>query len=274
MLEKVRVFLYLIDMKAILAVLVALVIYGSVDAQVRPADISLGIDIGNTRSGIFENSQREKRKIALFMEYSINDVISLEAYSSLETNDYFAYGYQIGLGAGGSWGSLFDHFYNTNYIGARIYPVENFSSQALQLRGKKNYGFYVSLGYRSDHYRRNEYLLTQVTQTITNTDGSTESVTVTDRFDTFGYDIRWGGMNFGGGFKLYHSKYMSSDLGIYTSAFFNEAVLTPYYNVNGSRRIISEPVWDNITDNMGAYISNGRGAEVRIVIAVNLDIRK
>ena len=261
--------------------LISLVICGSVSAQVKPADFSLGIDFGNTRSGIFENGTEKKRKIGMMAEYSLNDAVSLEGYYSFEANDYYAFNFAIGNAAGGAWGANFDHYYSTTYLGARVYPLDQYSSRSRELRGKPNYGFYMSLGYRMDQYKRNEYLITVMSQPQTDDEGNVYvdangvvlMEVVTDRFDRFGYTLNWRGLNFGGGWKMYHSKWISSDLGFYSSAFISNPSIKDYYSINGSRRIIPELIWEDMVDGIQAGAKNGRGLELRITVAVNLDIK-
>lgn len=251
--------------------------------QINPKNYSIGFDYGNSKTGMFDNRPQEDRRIGIQGEYTINRMFSAEVYWNAETNGYFPYGYAYGYGAGGFWGSKYDHIYTTTYVGGRLYFEENYHSTAISLRNKKNYGWYLSYGYRFDHYKRNEYLITtgsepvydQNGNPILNSDGSVLMTTFVERFDTFGYEIYMRGVNFGVGWKQFHSKWMYSDMGFYTSAFRRDNItVSPYYHQHKDLRIIPEPFWNAAMDAVQGAAKNGRGFEARIIIGFNLDFRR
>jgi hypothetical protein len=252
-------------------------------AQIKPKNYSIGIDYGNSKSGLFDNQARKDRQIGIQVEYTLNRMFSVEFYTNTDVNGYYQYSYAYGYGAAGILNTRFDHFYTTNYVGGRLYFEENYHSTAISLRNKKNYGWYLSYGYRFDHYRRNEYLMTTASEPvldqngdyILNSDGSILTSIVVDRFDTFGYDIYMGGVNFGVGWKQFHSKWMYSDMGFYSSAFFRDNIkVKGYYHQHMERRIIPEPFWNSALEAIEGAAKNGKGFEARIIIGFNLDIRR
>jgi len=251
------------------------------NGQIKLRDFSFGIDYNNTSLGVW--NYQERRRLGVMGEMNLTDMFSTEVYYYFDGDGYAPYTYTLGAGLNRDWGGgRFDRIYQEGYAGMRMYPLDNFHSQALALRNKEPYGVYVSYGYRVSLYNRNEFGLRTSSQPVlddngdyvTNDDGSVLNQNVVDNFDTWGYTLAQWGVNFGVGWKQYHNKFIYTDLGVYSSAFMKRQVTSSWYAVHIGDRIWSEEVYDDFIRTVETYSKNGRGFELRMILGINLDFRK
>lgn len=254
-------------------------VMNSVFGQLHPHKLSLNIDAGTPMQTWLDGS--EGYSFVSGVEYSINDVFSIEGMYNYDKDNYRAFSNDYGLGASqASRYEPYSNLYQEGYIGIRLYPEENYHSQALNLRRKKNYGWYFSFGYGGysykrknynfEHYQHNEWDTT-LNQNIVHTD----SVFL----HKHGYTIRNRGVQFGFGWKQYHSKFYYTELGVQSSAYVRENRATSFWKEEDPRRTQITPyyrddLWDNYTDHVGFFSKNGRGLFLRFTLGVNLDLRR
>lgn len=250
-------------------------------AQIQIDRIHLFLDYGNTVTGIVE--QVEQRKYGGGFEVRINSMFTWEGYYQFDGDGYSPFRYSLGLPAGDAWGNRFNRVYRSGYTGLRLYPAENYHSQALSLRRKKNYGWYFSFGYAFSDYTRREFALETESQPVydddgnpyINSDGSIVQQTVVTGFDKFSVGVFQWGQNFGFGWKQYHSKYMYTDFGVYSEAFFreNRKVRNSYTIIQGDG-IVPQDYWEEYLEFFNDFTKNGRGFVIRANIGINLDFRR
>jgi len=252
-----------------------------VSGQIQLRDFSIGFDYNNSSAGVW--NQSERRRLGLNSEMALNDVFSLETSYYFDGNGYAPFTYSLGAPLYKNWGGYkFNRIYQEAYVGMRMYPVDNFHSQALALRNKEPYGVYVSYGFRAAHYMRREFGITTETNPVLdangnpvlNDDGSVLQVTTTADYNYWSFTTAQWGVNFGAGWKQYHTKFVFTDLGVYSSVFMNKAVLTQTYAVVQGERIWSEQFMDAYFGAVHDYLKNGRGIELRCTVGINLDFRK
>jgi len=244
-------------------------------AQVKARDVSIGIDYSHLYTGTWNNIER--RGFALSGEYAINDMFSAEVYYSFDGNGYAPFSYAVGTGVDGFWGRRFSHIYQDAYIGGRLYPIDNFHSQALALRNKEPYGFYFAYGWRMSHYQRHEFLLEENYGWRDNDgDGEyDEQYLESVQFDRFGYNLTQWGVNFGAGWKQYHSKFMYTDMSIYSDVYTGREI-NYYYDTDDDfgQSIVPQVWYGDFIDFVESVAKNGQGIELRLIIGINLDFRK
>lgn len=251
-------------------------------AQIKVSSFNFTVDYNNTSFGVW--NQSERLRVSSGMELSISDLFSWEAKYSFDGNGYTPFTYSLGNSYYNFWGgNPYNRIYNDLYTGMRIYPIDNYHSQAIQLRNKKNYGFYFAYGYRVSVYNRYEFGLEYVSEPVIdangnqvlNDDGSVVMQSSVEKFDTWRWSLYQWGVNFGCGFKMYQSKYMYTDFGVYSDMFSTDnRMVTGHYSVNMDQRIVSQQMWEEYLSIIESMAKNGRGIEVRMNIGINLDIKR
>lgn len=251
-------------------------------AQIKVRDLNFSWDYTNIHTGTF--NQTSKRGFAAGFEKNLNKAFSIESYYNFEANGYSPYMYRIGAGAGG-WNHKYDHTYQDLYVGIRCYPLDNYHSQALALRNKEPYGFYFAYGYRASKYSRYEFALDEtwgptyddMGNPVMNDDGSVRQSLQTVQFDQFGFTLTQWGVNFGCGWKQYHSKFVYTDIGVYSDVFSRENRYTTDYYIKDqdfADPIVPEIHWEHFVEGVQSFAKNGQGFEIRTMIGINLDFRK
>ena len=244
--------------------------------QIRADRISIGTDYNHLNTGV--TSSGEDRELSLWAEVRLTKLLSAEAYYRFDNH------YQNFLPLSAVLRNRNQYFFG----GLRFYPFDNFHSQALALRNKRADGFYLSLGYTFWNNSKDMVAITQLSeplmidgQPVVNADGSLQQVVSIDRLDNMGVNLLQWGQNFGFGWKQYHNKWVATDIGLYSDAFFREnRKVTDYYN-KGFRKdgaideaIYEEDQWDNYLNFVEYWGKNGRGLEVRMLLIFNLDFRR
>ena len=89
---------------------------------------------------------------------------------------------------------------------------------------------------------------------ILNDDGSVRQETHTDSFDHWNFTLMQWGMNFGVGWRQYHSKFLYTDFGVYTDAYRreNRTIASEYVNVMGDQ-IVSDQFFDSFIQTVKTY---------------------
>lgn len=266
-------------MKTFLTTSLALLMLITSNAQVKLRNNSLSLDVGRPMQTWLDNEKGFA--VTAGTEHSLNDVFSIETMYTYDQDNYLAFSRDFGLGAAEvSPYEPWSNQYQEGYVGLRIYPEENYHSQALSLRNKKNYGWYFSFGYGAYSYKRANYNLEHYTHNeYIDTLGQTVVFHDSAFVHRHGYTIKNSGVQFGFGWKQYHNKFYYTELGVQSSAYVRQARSTSFWKEEDPRRNQATPyyqddIWENYTDHIGFFSKNGRGFILRFNIGINLDFRR
>ena len=249
------------------------------NAQVKLHNISINADFGNQFQTLLDSE--DGTAFSIGSEHTINDVFSIETMYTHDIDGYRAFSRDYGIGAAdASPYTRWSNRYREGYVGLRIYPVENYHSQALSLRNKKNYGWYFSIGYGAYMYERSNVNFEHHQSAVYNPDLDQIVYSIDSVFiHRHGYNITNRGTQFGFGWKQYHNKFYYSELGVVTSAYVRENRTTEFWKEEDPDRNQADPYfdptfWDNYTDHIAFFSKNGRGFVLRFLLGVNLDFRR
>ena len=247
-------------------------------AQMKPKDWSIAWDYRTTEQSILTGGDR--KQVGGNIEYSINEMFTLELQYNRDQDGFAPYRGVIGYGVKDLNGHRYSHLLQDAYLGIRLYPAENYHSQALSLRDKNNYGFYISMGYALQHFQRHNYNIETYTSSIVDSITSMPIYRTDSAFIHYnGFNITQWGMNFGVGWKQYHSKYVYTDISVYSNVFRPQnRRVEGYLQLDPDREqqlpFISQSFWDDYIGLIDVFAKNGKGFVLHASIGVNLDIRK
>ena len=214
-------------------------------------------------------------------ELNLGGEIQIAEYVSLTLDHYSDYnGYQSLMPI---WGAPLNQYdrnnikwgtkYTQTYGMLRLYTLENYHSQALQLRDKEIYGFYFSFGYAVQRYTARNW----TTEQFVYYDEDLEENRIGSYIDKNQFWVSDRGVQFGFGFKMFHSKYLYTDASMISSAYSrnNRKVWSSIYP--DIRRYDNgdpfEPVrtQEEMEEFTFVWAKNGRGILFRFLVGVNLD---
>lgn len=238
---------------------------------------NFGWDYENTQiQGLLDNTDR--RQYSFTSEFNLNEVFSIDLWYHKDIDGWVPYKHPYfgasvsGLSPYHKWGDM----NQTLYGGLRIYPIDQWHSESLKIRHKKNTGFYFALGKQITQYEHKGFRLdvfsSYVTDSITN-------ITYPILDSTFihyaGFKVIQWGTQFGFGWKQFHSRYVYTDIGIFSNAYFRDNRIVTGWFVNDpddSDPPYIQEEFDLGLDHIRTWARNGPGFVFRATIAINLDI--
>lgn len=167
--------------------------------------------------------------------------------------------------------------YTESFGMVRLYTESNYYSKSYDLRNKDLYGFYFSMGWSMQTYKGRYWTAEQFLVEFINDDGETDYKidNYIDRSEVFVVDRS---VQFGAGFKNFHSKMVYSDIMLLSSAYTRDYRTIESYVFPDSRRVINDDPLDLDQANSEAltmvWARNGRGLLLNVSIGINLDIRR
>jgi hypothetical protein len=167
--------------------------------------------------------------------------------------------------------------YTESFGMVRLYTESNYHSKSYDLRNKDLYGFYFSMGWSAQSYKSRYWSAEQFLSQYVNDNGEIDYRTehYIDRSEVFIIDR---GIQFGGGFKNFHSKMVYSDIMLLSSAYTRDYRYIESNVIPDSRRLANgDPLnldQANAEELTMVWARNGRGLLLNVSIGINLDIRR
>lgn len=264
--------------KLIIAIAVILLNTVQSHGQIQVNRFNFSVDYENFDTDWL--SQGDRTMYAFGSEFHLNEIFSVEAYYRNDKNGWRAYSHPYfgndiyGLHPSIKWGVMGEDA----YIGVRLYPYEQWHSSALELRKKYNTGFYVSFGQGVYQYEWKGYRMESFTSAIVDsTTGMVNYSTDSVYLHRNGFRITQWGPQFGFGWKQFHTKYLYTDISLYTNAYMrDQRRVTGWYQ--NDERSSNPPYipeeWDLAMDHVEFWAKNGHGWLFKASIGINLDIKR
>ena len=222
----------------------------------------------------------DRNMLAVGSELHLNEIFSVEAYYRQDRNGWVPYSHPYfgddvyGLNPLYKWGTIGEDA----YLGIRLYPYEQWHSSALELRKKYNTGFYVSFGTGVYQYEWKGYRIETFSSAIVDSSNGVINYQTDSAFiHRNGFRINQWGPQFGMGWKQFHTRYIYTDISIYTNAYMrdNRSVTGWYLNdERASNPPYRQEEWEVALDHVEYWAKNGHGWLFKASIGINLDIRK
>lgn len=213
-------------------------------------------------------------------EFHLNEVFSLETYYREDRDGWVPYSHPYfgssiyGLNPMHKWGTMGQDL----YIGLRVYPLDQWHSTAIDLRKKYNTGFYASIGRGLYRYRyrgfKMEVYQSAVVDSITGIPNYTTDSAFVHRT---AFDLNQWGPQFGFGWKMFHSKYVYTDVAIYANAYMRDNRKVTGWFINDPDDISPPYNWDDYSlalDHVETWARNGYGFLFKASIGINLDFKR
>lgn len=265
-------------MKKLVKVACLLLFYLNCTSQINAEKIHLFIDYNNGLESMLDGE--DGFFFSFGGEYSINEVFSVNVIHTIDRDNYIATSFNSGLGIGQfSKNTKYSNKMDELFVGLKMYPVQNYHSQSLHLRNKENYGFYFNLGYSGMSYRRGNIHLEHFYTTLVD---SLSGAVITSTDSVFvhhhKYKLIMSGMQFGFGWKEYHSKFIYTDISIVSSAYRRENTRVTGSNYQDPDRyegfeFFPESQWTSYLQSIKSFSKNGRGFVFLASVGINLDFR-
>ena len=247
-------------------------------SQIQINRFNVSVDYEN-----FDNdwlSQNNRTMFAFGSELHLNEVFSAELYYREDRNGWIPYSHPYfgssvyGLNPKYKWGTMGQDA----YVGVRVYPIEQWHSTAFELRKKYNTGFYISFGsggymYKYRGYRMEVYQSAIVDSITGIPNYSTDSAYV----HRAAFNVRQWGPQFGFGWKQFHTKYLYTDIGIYSNAYMRENRTVTGWFINDPDDMSPPYVQDDYyiaLDHVKCWTRNGHGFLFKASLGINLDIKR
>lgn len=248
-----------------------------IHGQIAINKLNFSFDYNNLRVPNFINSS-ERTQYAGQFEYVISDMFSAEVYGVRDLDGYSPYRNAM-LGDGVKGLNPMYKWSDKNcilYGGLRVYPYEQWRSMDPEIRYKDAKGFYFAFGYGGEWYTRRNYHFEVHQRSLVDSLGIPQTVIDSSFVHYNTYHIFQRGVQFGFGYKLFQSKLMYTDVGLYSNAYMrnNRNVQGYYVKDSDGGTYYTPEEWEYVLNVIEEWAKNGRGFWVRMSVGINLDIRK